>query len=155
MNDKKLDELIEALKTKGFGQKALTALCDKIEALEKATADYDKAKAKHKKEYLALSAETTKLEKLHSDIEGKQDKADKAESCAETKCLQAETMADALGKQIADFKSFEKKTKASCRRKENETSKTLMEAETLRAEGAELKGEYEAKIDVLKAAING
>jgi len=118
MNDKKLNELIAALSTTEGGNKALQGLKDKIAELDEASLGYDKSKAAHKKEFLALSKERTKLEVVKDEIEVKEDKALVNLQLSIDVLKGNETKAAETAQKLIDLDAIEKKTRASCRRKE-------------------------------------
>lgn len=155
MNDKKLNELITALSTTEVKNKTLDALREKITDLDASTDEYNKAKASHKKEFIKLSAERTKLEVVKDDLDGKELALEKRADDIELISRGVVVGSASLAARKDEFDSLEKKTRASCRRKENATTKALEEAETLKAEAATLKLKYETKYDKLKDAMNG
>jgi len=155
MNDKKRNELIEVLSTTDGKNKALQGLKDKITELDDATETYDKSKAAHKKEFLALSKERTALEVVKDEIAAGQEKTKKNLSLSLDIVSANVAAKDALAERETELASLEKKTKASCRRKETAAEKALAEAETLKAEAQELKSKYEAQYKKLQDAMNG
>lgn len=155
MNDKRQSELIEALSQTDAKNKALQGLKDKIAELDEATEEYNKAKSAHKKEFLQLSKERTKLEVVKDEIDTKQEETDRNLQLSLDVLEGNNASAVAISEQARDIEALEKKTKASCRRKENAAIKALSDAEAFKEEAEMYKGKHEAKYKKLQDAMNG
>lgn len=154
MNDKRLNELAAVLSTANGSNKYLQALREGLSNLETAKTDYDKAKSEHKKEFLKLSKERTKLEVVKDEIDTQREEAESNLEQSVVVMGYYNTKMQVLGEKEKEVGLLEKKTKASCNRKETAAAKALSEAETIKTEAVEFKAKYETKYNKLKAAID-
>lgn len=154
MDDKKRQDLLEALSTTDVKDKLLIAVKKEAGRLDVAAAKYNKAHKQHKAAFLELSKATTANEKtlaVASELSLENEK-----TLLEIKEAQSSLDSQkALFEQTkAKFADFEKKARAQYRKAETDVNDVLEAANKANGEAAELQGYWNKKVEALKGVMN-